>query len=142
MRNPAILEAYRDFRGALKQAEVMALEVLKTAEAKLEEAKKAYEDFSRIIAERDVPSEAAGWRVLAIRPVMSLNDAVSCPSWSSDRTIMRCSKFPLLTRSVPLKRRSSCSCQCTPLPVRSPSATLSAPAASAIRAVPILEEYI
>lgn len=34
-----ILEAYRDFRGALKQAEVLALEVLKTAGGKLEEAK-------------------------------------------------------------------------------------------------------
>ncbi len=35
-----ILEAYMDFRGALKQSEVLALEVLKTAEAGLE-AKKA-----------------------------------------------------------------------------------------------------
>ena len=34
-----ILEAYMDFRGAMKQSEVLALEVLKTAEAKLEEAK-------------------------------------------------------------------------------------------------------
>jgi hypothetical protein len=39
-REHAILEAYRDFRGALKQAEVMALEVLKKAEWKLDEAKK------------------------------------------------------------------------------------------------------
>jgi hypothetical protein len=34
-----ILEAYMDFRGAMKQSEVLALEVLKTAEGKLEEAK-------------------------------------------------------------------------------------------------------
>lgn len=34
-----ILEAYMDFRGALKQSEVLALDVLKTAEGKLEEAK-------------------------------------------------------------------------------------------------------
>jgi len=34
-----ILEAYMDFRGAMKQSEVMALEVLKGAAAKLEEAK-------------------------------------------------------------------------------------------------------
>jgi hypothetical protein len=34
-----ILEAYADFRGALKQSEVLALDVLKTAEVKLEEAK-------------------------------------------------------------------------------------------------------
>jgi hypothetical protein len=38
-REHVILEAYRDFRGALKQAEVAALEVLKAAEAKLEAAK-------------------------------------------------------------------------------------------------------
>ncbi|AVX05639.1 cell surface protein [Maritalea myrionectae] len=38
-REHTILEAYRDFRGALKQSEVMALEVLEKAEAKLEERK-------------------------------------------------------------------------------------------------------
>jgi hypothetical protein len=38
-REHKILEAYQDFRGALKQSEVMALEVLKTAEAKLDAAK-------------------------------------------------------------------------------------------------------
>ncbi len=36
-----ILEAYLDFRGAMKQSEVLALEVLKTAEGKLEERKAA-----------------------------------------------------------------------------------------------------
>ncbi len=40
-RETTILEAYRDFRGALKQSEVMALEVLETAKAKLEERRKA-----------------------------------------------------------------------------------------------------
>lgn len=35
-REHVILEAYRDFRGALKQAEVMALELLELAEGKLE----------------------------------------------------------------------------------------------------------
>jgi hypothetical protein len=38
-RETVILDAYRDFRGALKQAEVMALEVLKTAQGKLDAAK-------------------------------------------------------------------------------------------------------
>ena len=38
-RESAILEAYRDFRGALKQAEVLALDVLKIAEQKWEAAK-------------------------------------------------------------------------------------------------------
>ncbi len=37
-REATILDAYRDFRGALKQAEVLALEVLKTAERKLDDA--------------------------------------------------------------------------------------------------------
>jgi len=49
-REAAILEAYRDFRGALKQAEVMALEVLKKAEWKLEEAKKKLNDASSAVA--------------------------------------------------------------------------------------------
>ena len=39
-REHTILEAYRDYRGALKQAEVLALEVLKTATAKLEKARR------------------------------------------------------------------------------------------------------
>ncbi len=38
-REAAILNAYRDYRGALKQSEVLALEVLKSADAKLEAAK-------------------------------------------------------------------------------------------------------
>ncbi len=38
-REQRILEAYQDFRGALKQSEVLALEVLKTAQAKLDAAK-------------------------------------------------------------------------------------------------------
>lgn len=42
-RETTILEAYRDFRGALKQSEVMALEVLATAEAKLTERRMALE---------------------------------------------------------------------------------------------------
>ncbi len=38
-RETTILDAYRDYRGALKQAEVLALEVLRSAEQKLEAAK-------------------------------------------------------------------------------------------------------
>jgi len=40
-REHTILEAYRDFRGALKQSEVMALEVFEKAEVKLQECKDA-----------------------------------------------------------------------------------------------------
>jgi hypothetical protein len=39
-RENTILEAYRDYRGALKQSEVLALEVLKVADGKLADAKK------------------------------------------------------------------------------------------------------
>ncbi len=42
-REQAILDAYQDFRGALKQSEVLALEVLKKAEALLAGAKEAVE---------------------------------------------------------------------------------------------------
>jgi len=42
-REHTILEAYRDFRGALKQSEVMALEVLEKAEAELDKRKAALE---------------------------------------------------------------------------------------------------
>ena len=52
-RERLILEAYRDFRGALKESEVLALQVLNTAEANLngakarmEEAMKAVEAYS------------------------------------------------------------------------------------------------
>jgi hypothetical protein len=40
-RENKILEAYQDFRGALKESEVLALEVLKTAEGRLQAAKGA-----------------------------------------------------------------------------------------------------
>lgn len=49
-REAAILEAYRDFRGALKQAEVLALEVLKKAEWKLDEAKKKLNTAAEAVA--------------------------------------------------------------------------------------------
>jgi hypothetical protein len=49
-REHTILEAYRDFRGALKQAEVMALEVLQAAEKKLGERKAALDAASAAVA--------------------------------------------------------------------------------------------
>lgn len=49
-REQTILEAYRDFRGALKQAEVMALEVLGTAEKRLEEKKNILQTSSAAVA--------------------------------------------------------------------------------------------
>lgn len=49
-REHVILESYRDFRGALKNAEVLALEVLKTAQGKLDEAKTSLEAASAKVA--------------------------------------------------------------------------------------------
>jgi hypothetical protein len=50
-REGKILDAYRDYRGALKHAEVMALEVLKQAEAKLEAARSALREETKKVAE-------------------------------------------------------------------------------------------
>ncbi len=49
-REGIIFDAYRDFRGALKQAEVMALEVLKTGEGKWNTAKAALDKASQAVA--------------------------------------------------------------------------------------------
>ena len=60
-REHIILEAYRDFRGALKQAEVMALEVLHTAEGRLEEKKNILQKAADELAAYagDVPADRA-----------------------------------------------------------------------------------
>lgn len=49
VREHTILEAYRDFRGALKEAQVMALQILKKAEAELEGAKARLEEASKAL---------------------------------------------------------------------------------------------
>ncbi|WP_396120242.1 cell surface protein [Devosia aquimaris] len=49
-REHTILEAYRDFRGALKQAEVMALEVLQTAEQRLNDKKNTLQAASAAVS--------------------------------------------------------------------------------------------
>lgn len=60
-REQTILEAYRDFRGALKQAEVMALEVLQTAEKRLAEKKDVLQKAADELAaySGDVPADRA-----------------------------------------------------------------------------------
>ncbi|MCF6344441.1 MAG: cell surface protein [Devosiaceae bacterium] len=50
-REFTILEAYRDFRGALKQSEVMALEVLQTATNLLDERKESLKKISKELSE-------------------------------------------------------------------------------------------
>ena len=49
-REHTILEAYRDFRGAVKQSEVLALEVLKTANEKLDAAHAALKAASDTVS--------------------------------------------------------------------------------------------
>ena len=49
-REHTILEAYRDFRGALKQAEVLALETLKTATGKLDSVRATLKEASDKVA--------------------------------------------------------------------------------------------
>ena len=60
-REHTILEAYRDFRGALKQSEVMALEVLQTAEGRLREKKDILQKSADELAAYagDVPADRA-----------------------------------------------------------------------------------
>lgn len=48
-REHAILEAYQDFRGAMKQAEVLALEVLAKGEAELNSAKGAVDAAMQVV---------------------------------------------------------------------------------------------
>lgn len=62
-REQTILDSYRDFRGALKQAEVLALEILKTATGKLDEAKAALETASAAVAAHTGDDAAAKARL-------------------------------------------------------------------------------
>ncbi|WP_295456369.1 cell surface protein [uncultured Thiodictyon sp.] len=54
-REQRILEAYQDFRGALKQSEVLALEVLKTAQGRLDAAKEAVQWAMKVIDSAGAP---------------------------------------------------------------------------------------
>ena len=60
-REQKILEAYQDFRGALKQSEVLALEVLDTGEGRLDEAKARVNEAMRAVEAgvSDDPAERA-----------------------------------------------------------------------------------
>src|SRR3712207_2569695 len=66
-RESTILDAYRDFRGALKQAEVMALEVLRTAEQRLEAAKAALAQASGAVSGFTGPEPAERARLELVR---------------------------------------------------------------------------
>ena len=75
-REHLILEAYRDFRGALKQAEVMALEVLKKAEAKLSEARGRMDEASKAVeaAAQAEPTERAKIELARDEKLRALQD--------------------------------------------------------------------
>ncbi len=75
-REQRILEAYRDFRGALKESEVMALEVLKKAEGKLETARAGVDLATKAVAEAgDIdPAERAKLELARDQRVRLLQD--------------------------------------------------------------------
>jgi hypothetical protein len=62
-REQTILEAYQDFRGALKQAEVLAFEVLQTAQAARERAKEGVSAAMRAVDEAEGDDPAARARL-------------------------------------------------------------------------------
>jgi len=57
-REHLILEAYRDFRGAMKQSEVLALEVFNIAEGRLEAAKSLLQESMEVV-EKAAEADAA-----------------------------------------------------------------------------------
>ncbi len=75
-REHVILEAYRDFRGALKELEILALEVLKTAEGKLAAAKQRVDEASRTVeaAAGVEPAERAKLEMARDERVRDLQD--------------------------------------------------------------------
>lgn len=75
-REVTILDAYRDFRGAMKQAEVMALEVLQKAEAKLTGSKDALKAASEAVAAYagSVPAERANLELVRDTRLREMQD--------------------------------------------------------------------
>ncbi len=57
-REQVILDAYRDFRGALKESEVLAAEILNKAEAELDAAKQALTEAAQAIENSDTDDRA------------------------------------------------------------------------------------
>ena len=94
-REAIILEAYRDFRGALKQAEVLALEVLKTAEAQLAETKAKLDAAA---ADRSPASRARN------RPTAPSSNWPATSSFAACRTRTSATRSP---RTSPTTSRSA-----------------------------------
>nr|WP_086014234.1 cell surface protein [Thiorhodovibrio frisius] len=75
-REHKILEAYQDFRGALKESEVLALEVLKTAESRLDAAKAEVKTSMAAIEgfQGEEPAERAKLELARDEKVRALQD--------------------------------------------------------------------
>ncbi len=75
-REAVILESYRDFRGALKQAEVLALEVLKTAEARLAEARAKLDAAAKAVSgfAGDNPADRARLELVRDEELRAMQD--------------------------------------------------------------------
>jgi hypothetical protein len=75
-REAKILDAYHDFRGALKQSEVLALEVLKKAEAKLDAAKSELAKASETVSNYNGtdPAERANLELKRDEQLRALQD--------------------------------------------------------------------
>lgn len=75
-REHLILDAYRDFRGALKQSEVMALEVLRKAQGKLNEARARMDEASKAVeaAAQAEPAERAKLELARDEKLRALQD--------------------------------------------------------------------
>ncbi len=76
-REHAILEAYRDFRGAMKEGEVLAFEVLRKAEVKLAAAREALEAASKAVeaAAGAAPPERARFELARDEALRDLQNA-------------------------------------------------------------------
>lgn len=75
-REVTILDAYRDFRGALKQSEVLALEVLQKAEEKLKAKQAELKAASEAVAAYagDVPAERANLELVRDTKLREMQD--------------------------------------------------------------------
>jgi len=75
-REAKILDAYHDFRGALKQSEVLALEVLKKAEVKLDAAKSELTKASEMVSNYSGtdPAERANFELKRDEQLRALQD--------------------------------------------------------------------
>ena len=75
-REQTILDAYQDFRGALKQSEVLALEVLKKAEGKVEAARAEVQSAMQALAafQGEAGAERARLELARDEKVRSLQD--------------------------------------------------------------------